>query len=371
MHLSLRAFITLLLLSTLVAQPAIAKTSKEVLAEKTAREFAKHLEDKNYAAIDKLIDVQAMCDRISERLYDNAVQRKVFDLRECAVYKKRSFSALILQSLHSQSFSTRYIGKSSVGANTVRLVFSEGGLEFIELLFAAEDSSKISDFYLATNGRFISRTIAENIGLLSQQSDSIIKNLFGIGKIKPEAVKTVREIGENSKNGNFKGVLTQIESLPIELKRSRNFLVMKVFAAANLDEDTHLAALAELDKFHGHDSSLTMMLLDYYLINNDFEKLDVAFKKLKSRYTDDASIMNLEANIQFTKGNSVRAMQLAEECLAKEPTLFDGHYTRLYLLINEDRLDEAKRAYQLMLKQFDDALINQLLEEDPALAEWN
>ncbi|MGE9296125.1 MAG: tetratricopeptide repeat protein, partial [Puniceicoccales bacterium] len=94
------------------------------------------------------------------------------------------------------------------------------------------------------------------------------------------------------------------------------------------DNTLTLAALNDIKQYHGDDPGMSLMLIDYYILNEQYEDAIKAVERLeKYSGTPDAVLLSMRGNILLMNGDADAAIAVAREGIQAEPGEDDPYWT--------------------------------------------
>ncbi|MEX0275311.1 MAG: tetratricopeptide repeat protein [Flavobacteriaceae bacterium] len=186
-----------------------------------------------------------------------------------------------------------------------RLYSETSGLNYhdYQLVYRNEGEFKVLDVYTYTTGENLSRTI-NNIYLLSLPK-TIVDKFLSFGKMASH-IKLGRA-SQMIQKGNYKGAHMLLESLNGSLNDQKIFHVLNIQCSQFLNEETHLKALEGLRKHFPHDHSTNLMLIDYYILQNDSDGALTCIHRLE-KSTQDNFLDYIRGNVYVSANQFNRAL---------------------------------------------------------------
>ena len=189
------------------------------------------------------------------------------------------------------------------------------------------------DFYNVAGGESMSESLRRiAILALADQKQSLMTRLLSKSDALVAAnFDKLKEFGEFAQAGIIDEGLAAYESLIPELQLEKSVMIMRMqlLAVREKDEGRYVEAMKTYAETFPNDPSLAIMMVDYHLLREDYDKSLASIDALEKEVGADPALDILRANISFAAGNYEQAIRCAEAALTKEPTLEDGHWTAI------------------------------------------
>ncbi len=224
----------------------------------------------------------------------------------------------------------------------VRVRMGDGGLSYMEFMLDkdVQGNIRIIDWYDYSQGQTYSEYLRHAIILLLPESELSLSGLSGIGGINDNSTKHMAALARLSAEKKFMAWLKTYKRLPDRLKYSRIMLITRVLIANALDTgDEYRLALKDVRKYIGDDPSLSLMLVDHYLLEKDFSSAHKALDRLNIYTGGDAAIDYLRANISLTEKEYQLSVRYAQDAIEKDNSLEDAYWTLLVASIYSKEYD--------------------------------
>lgn len=153
--------------------------------------------------------------------------------------------------------------------------------------------------------------------------------------------------GLKIQEGDTEGAFELIEALPEKVRNERRLLTIKIMLAsrmmANLDEmergeEIYDEAILIFESLYADEPSFLLMGLDYYFIQQDWEKLDQSLNRLDEKVGGGDSFLNLYRINAFIEQGRFKECEPVLELMVKNfPELEESYLCQVqYGLANTD-----------------------------------
>jgi tetratricopeptide (TPR) repeat protein len=161
-----------------------------------------------------------------------------------------------------------------------------------------------------------------------------------------------------------------LKTVDEELRGERATVLMSVHVSrATRNRRKLRTALIDVDEYFPAEPLYSLMLLDYYFPNRQYDLAMEALLRLKSRLGVQDSAMSARLSAAaLVLGNTEEALTFAEEAVQLEPGLELGWWSLLRARTVLEQFSEAVAALDVLEKQFGYTLSPQAFEKDPSMA---
>jgi tetratricopeptide (TPR) repeat protein len=212
----------------------------------------------------------------------------------------------------------------------VRLDYGDEGTAYMDLhlLRHGKTGVRIVDWFSYSSGELYTESLRALINL-SSPTPTVLGKIFDKVTDNEKNRKAMGEMFAAQKRGEYRKVIAIYFGLSDKLQKSRvlNIAALQAASASN-DEGLYLKVLGVLDKNHGDDPNLALMLIDYHYMNNDQKKVIATLKTLEKVFgVDDAAIKSLMANSYIESGDLKAALKVASAGVELEPEYENGYWS--------------------------------------------
>jgi hypothetical protein len=342
-------------------------------AQEVAKAFATSIQNGDDAGLVQVVHVDALVDQVEFGLPITDAERPAFRAElSKAVSRLASIMAASAPEGMLVTYRGLYARKGRIHA-LLRLDLGEQGMNFFELTLgrSADGRVYIYDWYDYARGVDYTTNVRQLVGLASGDP-SVIREELGIAELKPEAAALVGRYLREVKAWRLEASMATYDAMPKELRRARPLMIQRVKAATLLGDDAlRRRTLVELDREHGSDPRLTLMLADHYYYSGEREKLFDALDSMAwFMGVRDPGVMNLQAGYEHLLGEHAAAEQTARKAIAAEPTYEPPHWLLVQSLLAQARYDDVTRTLKQIGDRFGREFSPEQFASEPMYAEY-
>jgi hypothetical protein len=343
--------IPVLLLAILVSTASAAKQDEyERFGRKTVTDLTKG-NGKNFT---KAMNQEAVLDSVFEGI--SAEDKTVKELRKGLAMGLARVGEVMVRNLSGANMKfLRLRNKGSERTALMRIDFGDKGLNYLDLILEKDNKGaiKIVDWYDYSKGQLYTDSVRQAIVLLLPEERSLLAKLLGISGINKKEAKQFVELGKLMKEQKYAEWLKKHAKLPSKLKNSRIMLLTRIIAAVAAGDDSeYRLSLKDLHDKMGDDPTLSLILIDYYFYENDFESAQKALDNLSKHIGGDASIDALKANIYLTSQDYAQSIKYAKKAIAQEAGYEDSYWALMNAGIFGKVYDTAVTAIEKLESDF-------------------
>ncbi len=256
-----------------------------------------------------------------------------------------------------------------------RALDSASALVYLNFLLLEQNGKVcIGDFYTATLGEDMSAAIGRNavpviarsdssfVGKLLQKETEFSKNTDKLSQINAALAKQDPDT-----------VLRIYEELPDCLKNDKMFLLMRVKAGIlkGGDSKEYKDALASMKgAVKEGDSSLDMILMDFYFLKKDYPKAHACIENLnKMTGNTDPYLDALNGNIFKAEGKFVDAETSIKKAIRREPALEQAYWNLVSVQFAQKKWADSIATLESIEKQFGQQMSFENMENGKDYAE--
>jgi tetratricopeptide (TPR) repeat protein len=160
-------------------------------------------------------------------------------------------------------------------------IYGDAGLNYHDYeLVKLEDQVKAVDIYVYLTGENLTKTIAEAV--LAMQGNTPDKSNEDLQKT--ESLKEIRSL---LAQGDTKEAAEIFDKLPKELKRQKLFELVHIQIAQKMSDSAYSQALDEYGALFPNDPNMHLIMIDSYIMHENYPKALEAVNKLDSLIDKD------------------------------------------------------------------------------------
>lgn len=260
-----------------------------------------------------------------------------------------------------------------------RLLLPDGGLNYNDMVLAKTQGGVVRtvDDYVFMSAEKLTETLRRlYLTGAAGQSRSILEKLR---KSESDMVKhfgTFSQMAINLRNGSFQTVLDLYDTLPDSLKKEKASMLVRLQAAAQVDDTLYSNAIADFRSLYPNDPSLDLLSIDYYVLKEDFAESIACVDRL-DELVKDPYLNTVRARVLVAAGDFPAARRAAQQAVDDMPDNENVHWSMLDVLLTEGKFDEMvdwmnKMEQQFQLEWFDLGSVPEYAEfvKSPAYQRW-
>ncbi|MEZ5304865.1 MAG: hypothetical protein R3F11_30080 [Verrucomicrobiales bacterium] len=353
------------------ASPAAAPAAKKVphVLTQTERDnlmdlgdaFAKAVSAGDNDAMGKLWNVDVLWDRIADGI---AIPKS--DLAKSGIEFKsgmKAKGASPLGDIAGMPCSFRMIREDDQEGPSLlfRLLPESGGVNYFECQIddLAADHPKICDAFVFLSGELLSNTVKRLLApLLAQESKTPLQKLFSEKDPLSEHQDAILKAMASLRSGDPEAALNTLDALPASVRSNKFVLIFRFNAVSQLYdtsqdpppfEKEYLAAIGELKTHLSGDPRSQLLLIDYHLLNGDYEAFYQSLDKLAEVVGNDGYVEYLRATGLSQEGKHEAALASGKRAVDFEPENEAIHLGIVDVLVGAGKFQET--ADQLVFLQ--------------------
>ncbi len=198
------------------------------------------------------------------------------------------------------------------------------------------DQFMFNDIFIYLTGENLSQTM-ERILISGMPSNSLIALL------KPEKKRDMERLIQASKAlrlANFQEAYDAYNSLEGDMKNEKFVLIMKAQVAIKIDEDLYEETIKELIQTYPNDNTISLNFIDYYIINEEYQKALEAIHNLKEETGDDF-LEYILGNINYQKEDYTFAKNNFKLITENYESFATGYLSYMSCLVKDNEYKEV------------------------------
>lgn len=225
-------------------------------------------------------------------------------------------------------------------------VYSDTGMNYLDIIVEenSEGEFEFIDAYTYATGELLSVTMRElMLPALAAAWKTPVQKFFSGDDLKSNAMV---KIGPKLNAGDFEGAIREYESFPEEVANERRMLSIKIVLASRLMMDPEKMeegnriydeTIKTFESLYSDDPSFLLMGIDYYFIQEEWDKLALALDQLDEKVGGDP-FLNLFRFNALTEQGKVEESKVMLDQFAKDfPDSDETYWAQVqYGLIKSD-----------------------------------
>jgi hypothetical protein len=229
-----------------------------------------------------------------------------------------------------------------------------GGLNYYDLtLIRRGGEVRAIDVFVYARGEGLTHSVRR--ACLLEVAAQAPDGLDDLSKTDREFIRNrarVQEMQDATARGDYRAALQSYDGLPPALKQDKMILAMRLRAAAGLDEDRYVAALADFGKYHPNDVCLDLLSVDYFTLQKRFGAALEALERLDRSVGGDPLLNGQRADIHLGAGDLKKARRFAQKAIEEEPDLQAAYWVLVTVSLKEKKFDETVRLLDTLAGKF-------------------
>jgi tetratricopeptide (TPR) repeat protein len=251
-----------------------------------------------------------------------------------------------------------------------RLRHAEAGLNYHELCLVRRPGGvRCVDAYVAFSGEHLSESVRRLIIVaLPKEKPDLVSRLIGRDRDTWENAEALKEILAAHTAKDSQRVLRLFRKLPDSLRTTKLMLLMRLLAAANIDNDEYLQAIDDYVELYPNDPSLDLIMLDAYALRRQFTEAHRTVDRIDRAVGGDPYLRIHHLSFYVQEKNYPAAEKLIDELLGENPDDQGVHWLRVSMSLDKRQFDETARLLTEMEGRF--GLVFEDLTTIPEYAEF-
>ncbi len=337
-----------LLLVALAAQPTAAPTKAPAM-DPAYVAYTTDLEQGIHAGDSSLLDARVDVERLLERAtrgtsapktfhdgFATGVRRSGMQLGKQLVASREDDSSFRLLRLRMEGGAPHAL---------YRIMTTQSGVNYLDLELArnAQGQVVIVDFYPYITGEAFSETLRRMYLQAAREAGyDLVDKLMGKEQDFLKNAPKLKEMQLQVQEKKFAEVVKTFAALPESLRQTKPFLLLRLSAAAQLDEAEYQKAIEDFEKAHPKDPSLDLISIDGHMMRKDYATVMKMIDRLDQR-VNDPYLQYLRGSVMLDKGDRKAAVGHFKAAIAGEPTLALAHWVLIGLSLQDKQFKDTAR----------------------------
>jgi tetratricopeptide (TPR) repeat protein len=355
----------------LVSAPLAAAVPAIENYRETIEDIVTGFNNKDAQPFNRAIDANAIADKALDLTLADANWKA--GVRDGMLPGLNSMGQKILNQLAPDSYVKllRLKQEGEQGRALLRFDYGDQGIAYLDFFLKAGPGGevRIVDWYDYSRGQRYASSLQQMAAIMSPTPTKLGK-LFDVVSERREAANSLLEILKLHVQQKHKAAAEKFLSQDERYLRSRLLNLIAV-QSANITGDLELyrKVLANLARYHGDDEDLFLVLMDYYLLEEEYDKVLRGLDKFLAHFgVDDAGLEVVRATTLYYKGDYGAALSASQRAIAMEPAYEYGYWTQLVTQAAMGDYAGGVTTARLMEQEFDYDMSPEALAEDPDLA---
>ena len=238
-----------------------------------------------------------------------------------------------------------------------RMILPDGaGVNYHEYLITRKPDGKLHspDIYIYLSGEPMSQTLRRfYVPAAANASRGLISKLVGPEQEFVKSFPTVKKMTDSMAGRQFQDVLDAYAELPASLQKDKSMLILRMQAAQGVKNDkVYQESLQAFRKMHPQDPCVDIISIDYFLLNQEFDKCMGSIDRLDKELGGDPYLDVMRVGLHRTENKLDVAWKDVIRAIKREPTLFQAYEAQLDLSLALKKYDGTVSALKILREQF-------------------
>ncbi len=226
-----------------------------------------------------------------------------------------------------------------------RVITSQGGMNYLDLELArnAKGEVVIVDFYPYITGERFSETMRRMYLQAAKEAGyDLVDKLMGKEQDFLKNAPKLQEMQRLVQEKKFAETVKMFDALPLSLRQTKSFLLLRLTASAQLDEAEYQKTIQDFETAFPNDPSLDLISIDGHMMRKDYATVMKMVDRLDQR-VKDPYLQYLRGSVMLDKGDRKTALGHFKAALAAEPTLALVHWVLIGLSLQDKQYKDTVR----------------------------
>ena len=326
--------------------PAVSSTAPDTF-EEFGRALEESMVNKDPTVFAEHMDAQRFARRSLASLGLSSVKQETVDAYADILGKALNgrYKEMFAQ-VESAHFVRLMPGEHGVPDESIalfRIQPEDGGINYWKVyLRRADGRIAIVDWFSYSLGDLASRSL----GSFILQA--------GVAAAKPETAgaDAIKGYLTAAQSGDPRKQLAAYERLPAHLKSNSLLMFAQVQTAMKISDQVYHDTLTELAPLYRKNDNYALMLVDYYLFNEQYDKAHAAIDAVARQIGDDAGLDSLHAGIALQTHDYKGAIDYARDGITREAAYEDNYWVLLDALVYSKNYADAVLVLNILEQGF-------------------
>lgn len=237
-----------------------------------------------------------------------------------------------------------------------RMLLDEGGVNYHDFRIVKTRAGMVAavDARIAATGENITRTLRRSyLSAARAINRSAFDRLAGADADAADASDLLVKMAQEFQAGNLQHVVAAFEAAPESVRRDKSLLLMYCQAALQMENDAiSMRALETFRRHHPNDAAVEFLSLDWLTAKERYDDALKALDRINESVGGDSYLEAMRARLLFTKGDTGKALQVAEVAMDDCPDLIQLYWTALELNLRAEKWTRVTELLQDLDQRF-------------------
>lgn len=236
-----------------------------------------------------------------------------------------------------------------------RLLRPNNGVNYHDMPLAVQPDGTVraTDIYVYATGEFLSETLRNGyLHVAAESSKLVLAELPQKQKEHVANLPMFHEMLTHLEEGRHQQLLDAYKKLPASVKKEKHFLILRLSAAANIDEEKYREALIDLQRLHPKDPALVLLSFNHFFMLEQYDKARDCADRIDKLIGGDPYLDILRAHTYLMEDDFDTAEELARQAIGADDTLSDGYWVFVNVSLETKDFQETSRWLTLLERKF-------------------
>jgi len=317
---------------------AVAVPAEAAPGTDTAQRLVAAINDADGAALSELIDVGALGERVLRNLDLNAVDRTRYLAGLRLQHATLGYSVAV--QMGQQKAKAVLVEPSASRPRDgfmVRITTRDAkdNLAHGYLQVSLGEDGRIVDWYDHSLALSMSGQLAYSAaGMLT--TEQVAQLLFGKAEDAVQIATLMQRFALAITAGDMRGAHALLLQMPESVQARREFATIRITMARSVGMQAYREALAELARRHGDADDLQLILIDHYLLAEEYETALRAIDRAARIVGDDEVMDANRCTVLLELGRKADALAACDRAIARDPKFETPRWTRVRLALKTE-----------------------------------
>jgi tetratricopeptide (TPR) repeat protein len=218
-------------------------------------------------------------------------------------------------------------------------VAGDGGINYFDFILnnkSGTEEVEATDLFILLSGEKLSRSFRRvMVPIAAQMNRSFLQKLSGWENDFVKHANDIQQIGASMQRQNFQVVLATYKKLPKSLREDKNFLLVRLAAAQNIDDEEYLQCIKDYQRLFPDDPAIDFISVDGFVLKGEHKKAIECLERFEKTIGGDIAIRLMIANLMGLDGQYEKAEAIAMNALKERADFEDAYWTLISISLEQ------------------------------------
>jgi hypothetical protein len=236
----------------------------------------------------------------------------------------------------------------------IRTNLSDEGLSYVEFELTRKDGRlRIVDWYDLVRETKVSDLFSDMLHDSIEMTDAHIMAMPYQRQSALQEQRLFFNFLATVKSADPRRVLMAYDNLPPRMKRKPVYTLIAINMASRLDDAQYERVLRNLSQLVGDSGHYSMLLIDLYMYDQEYDKAKRAIYSFKRQVGTDPLLDLLLADLDLKQGNKQGFYHYCLQALNNDPNYLDTYWLLLDRLVADRHYEDAVLVLNVLTKRFE------------------